>query len=798
MKRKARTVTYIILFVAATGVALYQVRKLALNQVRAEFNATTQVVAEELNDKIESYIAERMIALRQVGIFYENSEVVTPGEFKNFAEKTVANVLGVQVIEYLDHDYVVRAVYPFEENRADFGRDLKASSDRLLLDKSREGGMIVLTDPVELAQGGVGIHVSVPIFKAAEFAGFIRGTLRVDDLLAYFITGNIEQQFILIIKDGAGKPIYGPKGLSEGIETSKVTRTTTVGDQRWQIEIWPKAESFNQRTRFYDVIILAFGVLFAASISSLIWFLGRQSEALEQEVEKRTRKLEEKTRDLDQAQQRLAKSEERYRQLVHGLDAIVWEADPLTLQFTFVNKQVEMILGYSADDWLTTPSSWIECLHPEDRAQVVEHYKTAATKERDQEFECRMIAGDGRTVWLHNSIKVARDDHELAGLRGFMVNITDRKQAEQELWRERELMKAMLAYTPDHVYFKDADSRFLRISRAQAKRFGLDDPSQAIGKTDFDFFGPEHAGEARADELKIMESGEPVIGLEEHEVWLDGSETWVSTTKVPLRNEAGQIIGTFGVSRDITEQKRAQEELRRNAEELERSNNELQQFAYVASHDLQEPLRMVGSYTQLLARRYKGKLGQEADEFIAYAVDGANRMQTLINDLLAYSRVGTQGRPFGPTLCDAVVSQAVNNLRFAVEDSEAAITRDPLPTVLADQGQLVQVFQNLIGNALKFRKRGVRPLIHVGANRVNGEWVLSVKDNGIGIEPQYFDRIFVIFQRLHGKGAYPGTGIGLAICKKIVERHGGRIWVESEPDNGTKFLFTIPEANNDD
>jgi sensor domain CHASE-containing protein len=285
MKRKVRTVTYIILFVAATGVALYQVRKLALNQIRAEFSATTQVVAEELNDKIESYVAERMIALRQVGIFFENSEEVTPSEFKNFAEKTIANVPGVHEIEYLDRDYVIRAIYPLEEDQADLGRDLKASPYRALLDKSRDGGMIVLTDPAGLAHGGIGIRVYVPIFKGAEFDGFIQGILRVDDLLAYFITGNIERQFVLNIKDGAGKPIHTAKELSDAVETSKVTRTATLGDQRWEIEIWPKGATFNERSRLYSISILTFGVLFAASVGSLMWFLGRQSDVLELEVD---------------------------------------------------------------------------------------------------------------------------------------------------------------------------------------------------------------------------------------------------------------------------------------------------------------------------------------------------------------------------------------------------------------------------------------------------------------------------------------------------------------------------------
>jgi hypothetical protein len=229
------------------------------------------------------------------------------------------------------------------------------------------------------------------------------------------------------------------------------------------------------------------------------------------------------------------------------------------------------------------------------------------------------------------------------------------------------------------------------------------------------------------------------------------------------------------------------------AEELARSNKELEQFAYVASHDLQEPLRMVGSYMQLLAERYQGQLDERAERYIAYAVDGANRMKRLIDDLLAYSRAGTQSTALVPTDSQAVLEDVLGGLQVAIEEKQATVTHDPLPTVLADEVQLGQVFQNLIANALKFSNEAP-PRIHVGAQRdaERGAWRFSVADNGIGLDPKFAERIFVIFQRLHGPTEYPGTGMGLAICKKIVERHGGRMWVESQPGQGATFYFTLP------
>lgn len=420
----------------------------------------------------------------------------------------------------------------------------------------------------------------------------------------------------------------------------------------------------------------------------------------------------------------------------------------------------------------------------------------------------------------------------LAGGIGVVVTLRTSQEISSESRIEQERLDAFLEHIPDLVYFKDRDSRFVRLSRSLANHFGLSDPAQAINKTDLDFFSSEHAQQAFADEQEIIRSGQSIIAKEEKETWPDGRETWALTTKVPLRDRHSQIVGTMGISHNITDRKRTEQELHeykvhleelvkartkelsqaneqlqrdisarekteealaRQAEELARSNAELEQFAYVASHDLQEPLRMVASYTQLLARRYKGKLNSDADEFIGFAVDGAMRMQTLIRDLLSYSRVTTKRRPFQLTATKAACDAALENLQKSIEDSGAMVKVGSLPSVLADTTQLTQLFQNLIGNALKYRNER-EPEIHVAAKLNGDQWVFSVQDNGIGIDPQYSERIFQMFQRLHTRKEYSGTGIGLAICRKIVEHHGGRIWVESQPGHGSTFLFTIPQA----
>ncbi len=355
-----------------------------------------------------------------------------------------------------------------------------------------------------------------------------------------------------------------------------------------------------------------------------------------------------------------------------------------------------------------------------------------------------------------------------------------------ERGREKRFSDAIIDTLPGIFYLFDAEGRFLRwnVNFERVSQYSGAEIAQMSPLDFFDGAGREHVYERIT---QVFRDGQATAQADF--ISKDGTRTPHFFTGQQIM--VGDKVCLIGMGLDITERKIAEDALHERTQELARSNADLEQFAYVASHDLQEPLRAVSSYTQLLARRYQDRLDGDAQRFIERTTAAVARMQALIRDLLAYSRVGTRGEVFGPTDCEAVLRDALENLHAAMSETNATITHDRLPVLPADARQLRQLLQNLIGNAIKFRGPSA-PMVHVAARRIDGVWQFSVRDNGIGIEREYAERIFVIFQRLHSRRTYPGTGVGLAICKKIVERHGGRIWVESEVGEGTTIYFELP------
>jgi PAS domain S-box-containing protein len=362
-----------------------------------------------------------------------------------------------------------------------------------------------------------------------------------------------------------------------------------------------------------------------------------------------------------------------------------------------------------------------------------------------------------------------------------------RQDAERHLAQTEARYRGLLEAAPDAMVVVNQHGEIVLLNLRAEAQFGYP-RDELLGQSVKSIIPEGFAERLVADGLRSPAEAlaqQIGMGIELHGRRKDGGDFPIEIMLSPLDSPEGVLV--TAAIRDITTRKMMDAHLR----ELSRSNEELEQFAYIASHDLQEPLRMVTSYTQLLAKRYKGKLDSDADDFIAFAVDGASRMQRLIRDLLAYSHIGTKELDLLDVSSEEALQQALSDLRDAIEKSGAQVTHDALPVVMADEIQLTQLFQNLIGNAIKYQDREV-PLVHISAAKLVGErWMFSVRDNGLGIDPQFFDKIFGMFQRLHKRNEFDGTGIGLAICKKIVERHGGNISVQSQSGKGSTFQFTL-------
>jgi PAS domain S-box-containing protein len=435
----------------------------------------------------------------------------------------------------------------------------------------------------------------------------------------------------------------------------------------------------------------------------------------------------------------------------------------------------------------------MDMMHPEDRPRVKDGLSLLLSG-TPFDVEHRIIVAGGTEKWVAAKAQVTlAPSGQPLEILGTVQDITDKKLAETEIRQHQALLLEVQSVANLGYYDYDIPADRWRSSPILDTIFGVGPDYIRNGIGWLNLVAPAMKAEL-ADYLAEIRAG--AHDFDKSYAILrpsDGEERWVAGLGRIERDGEGCPIRMVGTVRDITEQRRAEQELRDKAAELERSNTELEQFAYVASHDLREPLRMVSSYVDLLARRYGDKLDDDAREFIAFAKDGATRMDRLILELLEYSRIGRVTRPMLPVALGPVVERALRALAPKIEESGAEIATPPsiLPTVLGDAEELMRLFQNLIGNAIKYRDPERKPVITLEAENTGKEWVLTVADNGIGIEPKYYERIFLIFQRLHRRGEFEGTGIGLAVCKKIIEHHGGRIWLESIPGQGSRFSVTL-------
>jgi PAS domain S-box-containing protein len=455
--------------------------------------------------------------------------------------------------------------------------------------------------------------------------------------------------------------------------------------------------------------------------------------------------------------------------------------DQATLQILKVNDATRRLYGYSNAEFenMKLPQLWYE------------HRESQAAQQQIRDYPASFFYYRGlrrhRTKWGDLlQVEIMGQDILYNGLQarvGLILDVTERKRTEEALRESEERYRELVELSPDAIFI-EAERNIAFVNSACVKLLGAASPADLVGRRAADFIHPDYREQILERRTRMLEENRSQAPAPHKKLRLDGSAVDVEVKAAPFTYKGKK--GSLVVARDITERKRTEEE-------LAKTNAELEKFVLVASHDLQEPLRTTANAALLLDEGHGAKLGGEARELLGFIVSGVTHMRRLIDGLLVFSGIGEQ--PVVPATTDsgAVVADVLSNLRASIQESGAVIECGPLPTVRIDPSQLEQVFMNLVGNAIKFRGAGA-PRIRIEARRERSQWAFSVADNGIGINPVYFDKVFELFERLHGGGRYPGSGLGLAICKKIVERNNGRIWVESQEGKGSRFLFTLDAA----
>lgn len=750
-----------------------------------------------ISDRLKTY---QTVLLGARGLFLDGS-AMTAEEWRAYAqlldfEDRFTDVHGMAFAPYEPGpppSVALAFVEPARKAGGAVGNELLSDPGRIdLIERARDGGAPVLSARLTLKDavdaGPALVHVlavyqpGAPIETVEQRRQAFRGVVAVAHYLEPLLRSALEQvpDALLVRLEDVSAPA-DRRLLAERGDWSQVPRGEALGvvvaaaDRRWALYVYSRGDLVpGPFGRWQTPLIVGAGVALAFAGAAAVWLLlGRRSRAQALAARMTTA---------------LAASEQRYRQLFVGNRAVQLLIDPGDGGILDANRAAERFYGWPVDVLRTMSIQDINSLAPE---EVVREMERASAERRDHfYFRHRRADGSLRDVEVHSG-PIDVDGRRV--LYSIVHDITERKLAERALEASELRFRTLFEESPLAIQVLSADGRTVRVNRAWETMWGISSAKAiAAGLSMLD--DPQFHTLGVADVLRRALAGERIeaAAFRYEMAGPPRRGVWLRLFAYPTQGEAGAVEEVIVVYTDVTEERHREARLQRTLAEVERSNADLEQFAYVASHDMQEPLRMVSSYVSLIDRRYGDKLDQDGREFIRFAVDGARRMQNLIHDLLDYARVQRQGKDPAPVEADLALQAALVNLRTAIEETGAEIVHDPLPLVEGDDAQLVRLFQNLIGNAIKYRRADEVPRVHVSAKRDGDSWRFTVRDNGIGIAPEYHERIFGIFQRLHPAEQYGGTGVGLAICRRIVERHGGALGVDSAEGEGATFWFTIP------
>lgn len=826
------------------------------NRVRRDETISFRHFADRQIAAIEQQLGRNLETVHSLGGLFDASEVVSRKEFTKFAIQMVSRVEGVQALSWnprvpaerlsdikrlarregmsqyefyergkggerlalrvRDEHVPVLYIEPLAGNEAALGFDIASNSERrVALDTARDTGHMVATAPIRLVQEAgeqSGVLVLRPVYingivpetqerRRRSIQGYAVGVYRIGDIMAAATktSGSSPLHIALFDATDAEKPPI-PMYLSDphpsegtgfssrhgrNLNDLEITKKVTFANRDWILKLHPSAALVTSVERFSSWGFLVAGL--TLTLVAYLFLVSNRSRRLiiETEVTHRTRELAQEIAERKAAETALRRSEQTYAQLsaLAPIGILVFSEGKVQS----ANAEAARLLGAaSVDDILGRDR--MEFVHPDQRDKAEERDKALKSGEFEKLFEIELRRLDGTTfpaVVRAETVDIEDDQFIISVLE----DATDEIATRNAVSESEEKYRSLIEFFPEGVLLSESGI-ITQINSAGVRLYGAEREADIIGRDWMTLVDPMYHEQVMA-RRKLMQQGEQVEPIEIRMLRVDGSSFWGVSQAMPVEVAGKSIYMT--VFDDISDRKAAAREIEDTNRELVRSNEELAQFAYVASHDLKEPLRMVSSYCGLISDRYADKLDETGQKFVYFAQDGAIRMQKLIDDLLVYSKIGRGGENVEPVDLRGVVDEVTHLLSEAIRENGATLNVGELPTVMGYPAELTRLFQNMIGNAVKFKGEAAL-VIDIEAERTESSWRIKVSDNGIGIAPEYRDRVFGIFQRLHGREEYEGTGIGLAICAKIVAQMRGEMSLEESVNGGCAFSFTIPDG----
>lgn len=775
-----KTVGFVVflIFLFISGYVIFKEHQLKVSTTRQQLNAKLS----ELSGEIKTALSDGTGAIKTLAYFSQNYQIQL--NFEEAGREILESHPFVDVVQLLDSGTII-AVYPVVGNESVLGYDI------LLDEKTRAEAMeaidrndVYFAGPVDLRQGGKGLIGRLPLYQSEKFEGFAAAIIYLDDILNQpaFQALEIPNTLIQLKKlesetDLEGQVFYSSQ--PEITEGKGIVEKEFIPSANWEISI----------SQIDPFPILEFSPLLILRTLSAILF-GFLAYSFAAQPARLNKKIKEQSQDL-------IKSNERFQYATLATSDVIWDWN-IAENKIYRADNFEKVFGYTKEEQGSHPDFWPELIHPEERAIVLSNLqKTFDSDSPYWQYEFRVRDKEGNYRFIIDSGYIIRDESgNPSRMIGAIQEVTKRKLAELELAKEKSQLSRVIEGTGAGTWEWNVQTGQTVFNEEWANIIGyrLEELEPISIDTWTRFAHPDDLRKSNVALEAHFEGKIPYYQCEARMKHKKGHWVWVlDRGRVFNWTEDGKPLLMFGTHIDISEKKVREEQLERLNEKLRATNAELKVFASVASHDMREPLRMISSFLALIQKNYSEKLDEKGKQYIDFAVDGAKRLSVLIGDLLDYSRMGFDAE--NKTLIDtqSIVSNVIKLNQQLIEEQNAEIIIQPLPRIVAIQVPIQQLFQNLIGNALKFTKEDTKPIIRIKGEEFEKFWRFSVEDNGIGIEKEYHDTVFEVLKRLHSKEKYSGSGMGLAICKKIVNQHGGEIWIESTPGTRTEIFFTIPK-----